>query len=62
MQDPTIESQKKFNFLYMQFVPDVVVLECFFLNHIQGILGVNYTLCSAYVLTKWEGIGMELNP
>ena len=42
-QDPKVESQKKIKIKnqFMQFTLEVVVLECSFLNHSQGILGVN---------------------
>jgi hypothetical protein len=39
-QDPTIESQKKKINQFMQFALEVAVLECSFLNHNQGILGI----------------------
>jgi hypothetical protein len=41
-QDSTIKFLKKlFKYQLMQFVLKVVILECSFLNHSQGILGVN---------------------
>jgi hypothetical protein len=41
-QDPIVESQKNENKnQFMQFALEVAILECSFLNHSEGILGVN---------------------
>ena len=41
-QDPIVESQeKKIKKKFMQFSLEVVILECYFQNHNQGILGIN---------------------